>query len=174
MLQSSFSSSCHHEGGKLEEFRRRLMTLLSPYRGKGSYGNLRYEEKEWEDSNCKVASFAIVYETPGGSTNQITVLYSDADGFTLIDGDPPTELQLGSIEEVLKAFEDTVRQIPHRRVERLKATVERWMADGKSLHELLQEINKLVRSEFKGGSITHQELKMAIQYCLQLSSATRE
>jgi ribonucleotide reductase alpha subunit len=173
MLQSSFSSS-QQECSKLEEFRRRLMTLLSPYRGKVTYGNLRYEEKEWEEKNCKIASFAIVYETPGGSTNQITVLYSDANGFTLIDGDPPKEIQLDSIDEVLRAVEDTVRQIPHRRIERLKATVERWMADGKSLHELLQEINKLVRSEFKGGSITHQELKMAIQYCLQLSSTARE
>lgn len=174
-MQSFNSSSSSGVGvSELDEFRRRLMTLLSPYRGKVGYGNLRYEEKEWEGENGKFVSFALVYETPGGSTNQITVTYNEGKGFAVLDGDMPEERYLSSPEEVLKTIEEMIRQIPQRRSERLKATVERWVASGKSLHELLQEINKLVRSEFKGGSITHQELKMAIQYCIQLSSGMQE
>ncbi|MCS7253156.1 MAG: hypothetical protein RMK18_06620 [Armatimonadota bacterium] len=171
-FDSSFSSS-RASSDELEEFRRRLMTLLSPYRGKVGFGNLRYEEREWGGDDGKVTSFAIVYETPGGSTNQITVTHGEDKGFALLNGDPPEETYFSSVDEVLKAVEEAVRQIPHRRIEKLKATVKQWVESGKSLHELLQEINRLVRSEFKGGSITHQELKMAIQYCIQLSSETR-
>ncbi len=175
-MQSFNSSSSSYEANsdRLEEFRRRLMTLLSPYRGKVGYGNLRHEEREWEGENGRVISFVLVYETPGGSTNQITVTYSEDKGFALLNGDPPEESYFSSPEEVLKVIEEMVKQIPQQRSERLKATVEQWVASGKSLHELLQEINRLVRSEFKGGSITHQELKMAIQYCIQLSSGMRE
>lgn len=173
---TSSSSSAASQSGvdELDEFRKRLITLLSPYRGKVTYGNLRYEEREWEGSDGKITSFAIVYETPGGSTNQITVTHTYGKGsFTLVSGDLPDELHLHSADEVLKAVEEAIKQIPHKRIERLKATVEQWVASGKSLHELLQEINKLVRSEFKGGSITHQELKIAIQHCIQLSTGMK-
>lgn len=150
-----------------DEVQKRLIAALAPYMGKVMFGNLRFQVSDWSENDRHYINIAIVYETPGSSTNQLNVTVDEADGIiTFVDGEH--ERRTRSIDEVLQFVESAVRTVPERRMERLRDNIRRWTSQGKSKAEVLAEINRLLRADLLGGSITHHELKASIQYCLQL------
>ncbi len=156
-----------------EEVQRQLIATLAPYMGKVSFGNLRFQTSEWTEGNKKYVNIAIVYETPGSSTNQLNITVDEAEGIlTFIDGE--AERQTKNISEAVQFVEEAVRSIPERRLERLRETVRRWAGQGRSRAEVLAELNRLLRADLIGGTITHHELKATIQYCLQLFNVSSE
>lgn len=156
-----------------EEVQRQLVVTLAPYVGKVSFGNLRFQTSEWAEGDKKYVNIAIVYETPGSSTNQLNITVDEAEGIlTFIDGE--AERRTDKVNEAIQFVEEAVRSIPERRLERLRATVRRWIGQGRSRAEVLAELNRLLRADLIGGTITHHELKATIQYCLQLFNAPVE
>ena len=61
-----------------------------------------------------------------------------------------------------------VRAIPQRRIRSLQEQIEGWCEEGKCQRELFAEMNKLLQSDFIGGSITQRELKLGIKHALEL------
>ncbi len=156
-----------------EEVQRKLVVTLAPYVGKVSFGNLRFQTSEWAEGDKKYVNIAIVYETPGSSTNQLNITVDEAEGIlTFIDGE--VERRTDKVNEAIQFVEEAVRSIPERRLERLRETVRRWIGQGRSRAEVLAELNRLLRADLIGGTITHHELKATIQYCLQLFNAPAE
>jgi len=154
-------------GRLAEEVQKRLVVTLAPYMGKVNYGNLRFQTSDWTEGDRHFTNIAIVYETPGSSTNQLNVLVDENEGvITFVDGE--SERRTSDINEVLQFVENAIRTIPERRLERLYETVRRWTQQGKSKAEVLAELNRLLRADLVGGSITYTELKASIQYSLQL------
>src|SRR5437764_10913279 len=85
------------------EFEARLRELMQPYARRIEYGNLRSQPSDWETPDGhKITNFAIVYETPGGSTDQINVAYDHTTGhFTLLD-EALGELETESVETAIE------------------------------------------------------------------------
>lgn len=160
-------------GTLAEEVQKQLVATLSPYMGKVSFGNLRFQTSEWAEGNHRFVNIAIVYETPGSSTNQLNITVDETEGvLTFIDGE--WERQTDNISEVVQFVEEAVKNIPERRLERLRETVRRWAGQKRSRAEVLAELNRLLRADLIGGTLTHHELKATIQYCLQLFNTPSE
>jgi hypothetical protein len=70
-----------------EAFVNRLRNEMADYAGRPEYGYLRYKTDVWEMANGnRITNLAIVYDTPGGSTNQVNVSLDRGTGlFALID-----------------------------------------------------------------------------------------
>jgi len=152
-----------------EEFLKTVEEKLSPFQGMVTYGNLRWESHKWGEGEDSTYIFSLVYETPGGSTNQLSIYYRPAlDNFEALGQQEEEDLRTNSLEEVINWLEDKVRRIPHIRLEKLKSNIDQWFASGRSRMEMLQEMNKLLQTDFKGGSITHTELKEGVQYIISL------
>jgi hypothetical protein len=88
--------------------------------------------------------------------------------FEALGEEEKNDLRTESIEEVLKWLEERVKKIPQVRLAKLKSNIDEWFASGRTRMEMLQEMNKLLQMDFKGGSITHTELKEGIQYIISL------
>ncbi len=153
-------------GELADQVQRSLVVSLSPYMGKVTYGNLRFDVSVWSDQGVQNTNIAIVYETPGSSTNQINVTVNEGTGeITFVDQD--REIRTRNLDEVLQFVENAIRTIPQRRLERLWKNVDDWMSQGKTKAEVLAELNRMLRADLLGGTITHTELKASIQYCLR-------
>src|SRR5436190_17083762 len=115
------------------EFEARLRELMQPYARRIEYGNLRSQPSEWETPDGhKITNFALVYETPGGSTDQINVAYDHAHGyFTLLD-ETLGELETDSVETVIEKIRPRVAGIPDKRREHLRGEVRRHIDAGLS------------------------------------------
>jgi hypothetical protein len=50
----------------------------------------------------------------------------------------------------------------------LQEQIESWYEEGKCQRELFAEMNKLLQSDFLGGSITQRELKLGIKHAIEL------
>ena len=152
----------------LQTWEQRLEELLADHRYRIGYGNLRSQRSEWTGSGV-VVNFALVYELPGGSSSQINVEYhTDDDSFRFLDMDTTAERACHDPEEALAMVRESISRIPGRRLQRLREDIQRWFGEGKSSHDMFLEINKLLQTDFKGGSLTHQELKAGIAYILEL------
>jgi hypothetical protein len=159
----------------LEVFRQRLDELVDsvnhPRERRIAYGNLRHEYSEWGSGNDKSTNIALIYETPGGSTVQINVTFENgqfaylnpAGGEKIAASDPNVALQMIARE---------VREIPERRLSRLKQQVEAWCEQGLCQRDMFAEMNKLLQSDFLGGSITQRELKLGIKHAIELRRDT--
>ncbi|MCS7224643.1 MAG: hypothetical protein NZ959_08835 [Armatimonadetes bacterium] len=153
-------------GELADQVQRSLVVTLSPYVGKVIYGNLRFDVSTWDEQGHRHANIAIVYETPGSSTNQINVTVDETTKeMIFVDGE--REVRTRNLEDVLQFVEKAVKDIPNRRMARLRANVDYWMTQGKTKAEVLAELNRMLRADLLGGTITHTELKASIQYCLQ-------
>lgn len=156
-----------------DTIKQQFVTHLAPFAGKVTYGNLRHDIREWQDVDKLVINFAIVYETPGGSTNQLNVVFNEQEGsFTMVHGEEQGETTTNDFDKVMGSLTQVIRTIPERRLQKLRSDIETWFAEGKSRADLLTEINKLVTNDFKGGAISHMELKDAVQYCLTLFASS--
>lgn len=158
-----------------EEFLKTIQEKLSPLQGLVTYGNLRWETHLWGEGADATYVFSLVYETPGGSTNQFSVYYRPSqDRFEALGAKQEEDLRTSSLQEVINWLEDKVKKIPHIRIEKLKSNIDQWFASGRTRMEMLQEMNKLLQTDFKGGGITYTELREGIQYILSLLQESKK
>src|SRR5437763_5460143 len=141
---------------------------ISGYAGRVDYGNLRHQIDVWETSDGgRVTNLALVYETPGGSTDQINVSFDHRTSlFSIVDD---AEYLTPSVEEVMAHVRPRVASIPEKRRESLFAEIRRQIDGGVGRAGLFGHINRLMQSDFKGGTITHQELQEAMRFAVQYS-----
>jgi hypothetical protein len=162
----------------LQTFTAGLRGLIAPVAGKVEYGNLRFQTSDWDTGGgpC-ITNIAIVYETPGGSTDQINVSLDHGAGrFNVLD-DNGQEYETGSPEEVLALIAPRIRGIPQKRLAHLRDEIKRQMDTGTPPAGVVGHLNRLMNSELRGGTITHLEMRdamtFAIQYAKGLVAAPR-
>ena len=158
----------------LAEFKRRLNGLVSaldhPSERRIAYGNLRHEYSDWGTGSGKSTNIAVIYETPGGSTVQINVCYEKGE-FAFLSPDGGEPVASADPDTPLQMITQEVREIPQRRVDRLRQQIEAWCEQGLCQRAMLAEMNKLLQSDFLGGSITQRELKLGIKHAIELRRA---
>lgn len=144
----------------------RLQQEVGPFLGLVEYGNLRYQISVWENSGgSRITNLAVVYETPGGSTDQINISYDHAAGlFSVID---EAEHTTPAIEEVLTRILPRILTIPEKRRDALRAEIRRQADTGIARAGLFGQITRLMQSDFKGGTITHKELQEAMRFAME-------
>jgi len=132
------------------------------------YGNLRAESTTWDDDSGRVTNVAIVYEVPGGSTNQINITYMESTAtFAYLALDTHNEQLTAALSEVLHMVEEAIVRIPEIRRNRLREDIDRWAQQGLGQQELFHEIKKLLQIEdLRGGTITPQEMRESIAYIM--------
>lgn len=142
--------------------------IINRHRHQVSYGNIRAELSHW-DTDGGSDNLAIVYEVPGGSTNQINITYhSQVQKYCYIGNDTTNECTTSSIDEVTSMVRQLVEDIPAIRHRRLLEDIDRWAQQGLQQRDLFQQITKLLQIEdLRGGTITMPEMKAGIAYILQ-------
>jgi hypothetical protein len=144
----------------------------APLERRKGYGNLRHEYSTWRREGEDIVNIAIIYETPGGSTTQLNITYSNVDKlFTYLDSDLGDQVQTLDPREALRMIGEHVAQIPAKRQAALDKQVDDWMGEGRSKREVFAELNKLLQNEFLGGRVTTNELKAAIQHAIKVKTA---
>src|SRR5262245_46880774 len=115
--------------GTFEAFCSRLRSETGPYLGRVEYGNLRQHLSVWESVDAgRSTNIALVYETPGGSTDQINVSYDHARrSFTVLE---EHEHFTTDVEEVLERILKRVLTIPEKRRETVRAEIRRQVDAG--------------------------------------------
>lgn len=154
-----------------EELRRLLDEVLADFAGRIEYGDLRIEVYEEPDGSSGGARLAMAYEIPGGSTNQISVSYEDG-LFHMLDHQAEDELELSDPAEVVKHVREHVEGIPAHRRMRMRQDIDQWLAQGSGRSEVLEELNRILRlgNEFRGGTLTVEELTDACRYLARQTS----
>lgn len=157
-----------------QELRRGLAELVREYAGRIAYGNLRLEVYETPaDGDEVVQRVALAYEIPGGSTNQIGVTH-ESGTFHMLDHDAESEVVVEEPEEVLERLKSHIVGIPEHRRTRLQGDIDGWLADGAAQRDVLQELNRILRLglEFRGGTLTVEELTEACRYLVERTPAS--
>ncbi len=156
----------------ISEFLRALQYLMAQYQQdeRGSdpgrnrsvaYGNVRYQV--WEDGGQ--VNIGIIYETPGGSTNQINIEYDPQTGsFSLPDANGPGDFVASDPEAVIEMVHAHIQQIPEKRMERLREYIDAWHLENVPRIDIFERLNQLMFQDLKGGRITHDELYEACRY----------
>lgn len=152
----------------LQALRGRIREAVTPYAGRVEYGNLRSHVSDFHCGTGEpVTNFALVYETPGGSTDQINVEFNHASElFGVIDAHEG-EIRTDSIDEVMARVLPRIVGIPEKRLETLHSEIRRHIDDGGNHAGLFGHLNRILQSEFKGGGITHLELRDAMTFAVQ-------
>lgn len=155
----------------LATFRERLDELVNsvnhPRERRIAYGNLRHEYSEWGSGDEKSVNVAVIYETPGGSTVQINVTYENG-MFSYLTPDGGERVSTPDPNVTLQMIAREVREIPERRLSRLRQQIEAWCEEGLCQRDMFAEMNKLLQSDFLGGSITQRELKLGIKHAIDI------
>lgn len=152
-----------------QELRRLLNEVIADYAGRVEYGNLRLEVYDGDASNGEAdARLAMAYEIPGGSTNQVGLSYEQG-AFRMLDAKAEHELVLAEPGEAVAKLHEHIRGIPDYRRLRLRQDIDQWLRDGSSQHDVLEELNRLLRlgHEFRGGTLTVDELIDACCYLVE-------
>jgi hypothetical protein len=167
-MEAVSAGAAMERGTHLDELCGRIQQCIAPFAGRVEYGNLRSRVSNWDcgDGEC-VTNLALVYETPGGSTDQINISYHHKTAmFSLID-EEEGEFTTDSIDVVLNRVEPRISGIPKKRLETLYAEIRRQLEAGNNTAGVVGHLNRMIQSEFKGGSITHLEFKDAMTYAVQ-------
>lgn len=153
-----------------DRFLARLETFLSPFEGQLAYGNLRKEVSEWGGGESRSTNIAIIYETPGGSTNQINVVFHHhTQHFSILDPATGSERELNDLEELFQMLRRYVEDIPLRRREVLQNHIRSWKEEGFTRQQALQSLNLFLQPmNLKGGKITEGELREAARFVVRL------
>jgi len=118
-------------GASFDELVERLDELLIPFIGRVQYGNLRRKVTEWGDGDERTRNLAVIYESPGGSTNQVNIMYLPTqDAFTTVDPETGKERQTKDIAPLLELIGRHAETIPGYRAERLHQMIDEWVSDG--------------------------------------------
>jgi hypothetical protein len=147
----------------------RIQECIAPFAGRVEYGNLRSKISEWDcGDGDPITNVALVYETPGGSTDQINITYYHESGtFALVDA-LEGELTTPSVEKVIETIHPRISGIPDKRRETLFAEIRRHVDSGSNTPGgVFGHLNRVLQSDFRGGTITHLELRDAMTYAVQ-------
>lgn len=160
----------------IDEFLAALGRLIAGYQHRESsadaetgrdvaYGNLRFQF--YTDDPNRIDT-GIIYETPGGSTNQISVEYRTNDRVYVLphaheDGDFASD----DLDAVLATVRAHIEQIPMKRMEKLRSYVDSWIEEGRGRLEIFERLNQLLYQDLKGGRITQCELADACRYVVE-------
>jgi len=152
---------------ELESLCRKIAEVIGPLGGRVEYGNLRSQVTDYDCTRRgTITNIAIVYETPGGSTDQINIEFDHSSRtFALIDeleGEVTTEC----VDTVLARIHPRIAGIPRKRLETLYDEIRRQIDDGTNTAGLFGHLNRILQSEFKGGTITHIEFKDAMTFAV--------
>lgn len=152
----------------LEALCARIQESIAPYAGRVEYGNLRSAITRWDLAEGETATnVALVYETPGGSTDQINISFHHKTGVFVVVDEHAGEVSVSEVEEVLERVMPRVEGIPQKRRETLFAEIERQVEGGNSTPGLVGHLNRMMNSGFKGGAITHLEMRDAMTYAVK-------
>jgi hypothetical protein len=153
-----------------DSFMAGLRAMISPYAGKVEYGNLRSQSSDWDTgAGPRITNIAIVYETPGGSTDQVNVSFDHSSArFSVLD-DEGREFETGSPDEALTCIAPRIRGIPEKRLAHLRDEIRRQMDTGIAPAGVVGHLNRLMNSELRGGTITHLEMRDAMTFAVQYS-----
>jgi hypothetical protein len=156
----------------LQDLCARIQHCIAPFAGRVEYGNLRIRISEWDcDEGEPVTNIALVYETPGGSTDQINVsYYHDAHDFGVID-EHQGELRTPSTDAVMEQIQPRISGIPQKRIVSLHEEIRRQIDGGTNTTGLVVHINRMMQGSLLGGTITHVELREAMTYAMQYMKA---
>lgn len=159
----------------IDWLRAELDTFVASYQApkerRVGYGNLRHEYSSWKREGEDIVNIAVIYETPGGSTTQLNITYSNLDNlYTYLDSDLGDQVTTHDPREAMRMVGEHVHQIPAKRQAALDQQVDAWMGEGRSKREVFAELNKLLQNEFLGGRVTTLELKSAIQHAIKVKS----
>jgi hypothetical protein len=151
-----------------DSFMTGLRAMISPYAGKVEYGNLRSQSSDWDTgAGPRITNIAIVYETPGGSTDQINVSFDHSSArFSVLD-DEGKEFETGSPDEALTCIAPRIRGIPEKRLSHLREEIRRQMDTGIPPAGVVGHLNRLMNSELRGGTITHLEMRDAMTFAVR-------
>jgi len=154
---------------RFSAFLNQLSDLLRPHLGRVEFGNLRCEVCDGEEALNGVSNVAIVYETPGGSTDQINIDYDSSTGcFHLMQEDG--EVVEADPQPILKLVAARVAAIPEKRQASLRRQVEQWLSEGHSRGQMFAQVNRLLQSGLRGGQITAHEMREVIKYIVDRHS----
>jgi len=157
-------------GNRFDELVEQLDRAILPYAGKVAYGNLRKKVTEWGEGESQTRNLAVIYESPGGSTNQLNIAYRPReDVFVTVDPETGAETTTTEIEALIDLVLRHVDTIPGYRMERLKQQIEEWHEAGYTQTHIFAELKQLLESDFKGGSLTQEELQQGIRYAVEVS-----
>ncbi len=150
-----------------QELRRLLEDLAADYTGRIEYGNLRLEVYDGREGS-QGGRIAMAYETPGGSTNQFGISF-DEDEFHMLDASAEEVLKIEDPSLVASKMRELIESIPEARLSRLHQDIDQLLDAGASRPQILEELNRLLRlgTEFRGGSLTVEELTDACRYLMQ-------
>jgi len=156
------------QDAELQTLCTRLQECIATYAGRVEYGNLRSRISNWDcGDGDPVTNIALVYETPGGSTDQINIsYYHDSGKFTVIDAEHG-EVTIETVEAVLDSIRPRISGIPQKRLETLYAEVRRELDSGTSTAGVVGHLNRMMQSSLLGGTITHLELRDAMTYTVK-------
>lgn len=156
------------EHPRLQALRARIRETVTGYAGRVEYGNLRSHVSEFNcGSGEPVTNIALVYETPGGSTDQINIEFNHvSELFAVIDA-REGEIRTESVDEVMDRVIPRIVGIPEKRLETLHGEIRRHIDEGANTAGLFGHLNRILQSEFKGGGITHIELRDAMTFAVQ-------
>jgi hypothetical protein len=159
-------------GERLEALCVHIRDRIAHYAGRVEYGNLRSHISEFScGDGDPVTNVALVYETPGGSTDQINIEFNHVTGhFAIIDAEEG-EIRTESIEDVMERITPRIVGIPQKRLETLHDEIRRNIDDGANHAGLFGHLNRILQSEFKGGGITHIELRDAMTFAVHYMKA---
>jgi hypothetical protein len=142
--------------------------LMQPFAGRVEYGNLRMRVCEWDTgTGDPTTNIALVYETPGGSTDQINVDYLHACGHFCIIHEHEGECRTQEIDFVLNCIQARISDIPRKRLETLCGEIQRQLESGSNTTGLVGHLNRMMNSDFKGGAITHHEMRDAMTFAVK-------
>lgn len=154
--------------GDLQTLIGRIQECIAPYAGRVEYGNLRHTISSWDCGGGEsTTNIALVYETPGGSTDQINIsYYHSTRAFSLIDAHEG-EFTTQSPEDVIEAILPRITGIPDKRREHLLGEIRRQIDSGSSHTGVVGHLNRMMNSGFKGGTMTIGEMRDAMTYAVR-------
>jgi len=148
----------------------RIQETIAAYAGRIEYGNLRMGKvDDWHHaSEGPVTNVALVYETPGGSTDQINITYHHKTRvFSLVDVDfEGGEFTTPSIDALIERIAARVAGIPDKRKEHLRGEIQRQLDSGMTTTGVVGHLNRMMNSGLRGGTMTHLEMRDAMSFAV--------
>jgi len=152
-----------------QDWQQRVTELLAAYAHKVSHGNLRSHCFHWQGEGQAITNLAVVYELPGGSSSQLNQSFHHREQVIHFLNGQGEECLTSDPAQAAAWLAEAVHHIPTRRAQSLREQIERWFGEGKSCPEIFREINQFLQTDFRGGTLTHAELKAGIRYVLEVA-----
>lgn len=144
----------------LKQIAKELNQYISDCCNKTEDLKLAFGYVRLSDSNSDSSALSIVYETPGGSTNQIGLMNLNG-RYVIIEKD--SNYEMASEAEAVGHFKATINSIPKARKEKLDELVKEWTGKSKDASYAQHKIQGLQTCHPVGGRVTSEEIGYAIK-----------